>query len=167
MFLLKPWLLRLLFSCWVAVWAVAISGAPVQAATLDPYVAQFLQATQPVAIAVDDQGGIRLFSPDQLTEGKHLFSENCKSCHLGGATLPNPLVSLSLEDLRGAVPRRDNVASLVAYQRLPMSYDGSEENFGCRQVMESWLSDEQLQDLAAFILRAAEKSPRWGSETFE
>ncbi len=160
----KNWIIRCLLPLWVAV--LLVSSLPAQAAGIDAYVAQYLKATEPVSLAMDAQGEVRLFSPEELTAGKRLFEENCKNCHVGGATLPNPMVSLSLENLRGAVPPRDNVSSLVAYQRTPMAYDGSEESFWCRQVPEDWLSTEQLQQLAAFVLRAAEKAPGWGSETF-
>lgn len=150
----------------LAVIGVAFSSLSAQAAGIDAYVAQYLRATEPVPITMNDQGATRLFSPQELTEGKRLFEENCKNCHVGGATLPNPLVSLSFKTLQGAVPPRTNVDNLVAFQRLPMSYDGSEESYWCRQVDENWLSTEQIEKLAAFVLRAAEKAPGWGAETF-
>ncbi len=160
----KNWIIRSLLPLLVAV--LMLTSLPAQAAGIDAYVAQYLRATEPVSLAMNDQGEVRLFSPEELTEGKRLFEENCKNCHVGGATLPNPIVSLSLDNLRGAVPPRDNINSLVAFQRTPMAYDGSEESFWCREVSEDWLSTEQLQQLAAFVLRAAEKAPGWGSETF-
>jgi photosystem II cytochrome c550 len=160
----KNWIIRCLLPFLVAV--LTLTSLPAQAAGIDAYVAQYLRATEPVPLAMNNQGEVRLFSPEELTEGKRLFEENCKNCHVGGATLPNPIVSLSLKNLRGAIPPRDNVNSLVAFQRTPMAYDGSEESFWCRQVPEDWLATEQLQQLAAFVLRAAEKAPGWGSETF-
>jgi len=48
-----------------------------------------------------------------------------------------------------------------------MTYDGSEETFWCRQVPESWMSQEQVEKLAAFVLRAAQKAPGWGIDNFE
>lgn len=133
---------------------------------IDGYVSQYLKATQPVSLPVDASGVTRDFTPGELTQGKRLFEENCKNCHVGGATLPNPLVSLSLKDLQGATPPRDTIASLVAFQRLPMTYDGSEESYWCREVPENWLTTEQLEQLAAFVLRAAAVAPGWGTETF-
>jgi photosystem II cytochrome c550 len=48
-----------------------------------------------------------------------------------------------------------------------MTYDGSEENLLCRQVSETWMPQQQVEKLAAFVLRAAEKAPGWATETFE
>jgi photosystem II cytochrome c550 len=146
------------------VWAIAIQSA--QAAGADIYVTRFLQAREPVPITLNSQGDTRLFSPEQLTVGKRLFEANCKGCHVGGSTLPNPLVSLTLQDLRGATPPRDNITGLVDFQRLPKTYDGQEDSFSCRQVTEEWIATSDLEDLAAFILRAAAVAPNWGQETF-
>jgi photosystem II cytochrome c550 len=145
-------------------WALISSPA---LAAVDGYVIQYLKASEPVSIAVDAQGNTRDFNATELTEGKRLFENNCKNCHVGGATLPNPRVSLALKALQAATPSRDNVAALVDFQRLPMSYDGSEESYWCRQVSAEWLSNDQLEKLAAFVLRAAEVAPGWGAETFE
>lgn len=137
-----------------------------QAANIDPYVVRYLRVTEPIALSIDEQGNTRLFSPQDLSTGKQLFATHCANCHVGGATLPNPLVSLSLKTLKGANPPRDNINNLVSFMRLPMSYDGSEENYWCRQVPESWLSQAQVESLAAFVLTAAQKAPGWGTEDF-
>lgn len=155
-------LISLVLCFWLN-WAWA---SPVWAAGIDGYVSQYLKASQPVSLTLDANGAMREFTPVELTAGKRLFEENCKNCHVGGATLPNPLVSLSLKDLKGATPPRDNIASLVAFQRIPMTYDGSEESYWCREVPENWLTTEQLEQLAAFVLRAAAVAPGWGTETF-
>lgn len=139
---------------------------PVQAATVDPYVTQYLRVTKPVSLEVDSQGQVRSFSPADLSDGKRQFEANCKNCHVGGATLPDPLVSLSLEDLKQATPARDSVHSLVTFMRQPMTYDGREVSLSCRQVPESWMPQAQVENLAAFILKAAEKAPGWGTSTF-
>ncbi len=168
MHLTRLWALRL--GLLLLLLLIVIGGAiapPARAAGgVDQYVTQYLKATAPIELPLNDRGDMRAFTPEELTRGKRLFEENCKTCHVGGTTLPNPLVSLSLKDLKGAVPPRDNIASLVAFQRLPMTYDGSEESYWCRQVSEDWLTTEQLEDLAAFILRAAAVAPGWGTETF-
>lgn len=149
----------------LVVWlGIVLLASPAQAAG-DPYVSQYLRVTEPVALDLDGSQ-TRLFAPDDFGVGKRLFENNCKNCHLGGATLPNPSVSLSLAALQGAVPQRDNVNNLVDYLRQPMTYDGTEENYVCRQVPESWLPQEQVEQLAAFILRAAQKAPGWGSSNF-
>jgi photosystem II cytochrome c550 len=142
-----------------------LSMATPASAAVDTYVTQYLKASEPVAINTDAQGNTSAFTPEALDKGFQLFSNNCKSCHVGGANVTIPQISLALSTLKAATPPRDNVAALVAFQRLPMSYDGSEESVWCRQVSESWMSDADLEDLAAFILRAAEYDRGWGMGT--
>ncbi|WP_448514990.1 photosystem II cytochrome PsbV2 [Parathermosynechococcus lividus] len=167
MHLTRFWAPRLgLLLLLVMVWCWGAIATPAAASGVDNYVIQYLKATEAIELPLNDRGDTRAFTPEDLTRGKRLFEENCKNCHVGGTTLPNPLVSLSLKDLKGAVPPRDTIASLVAFQRLPMAYDGSEESYWCRQVSEDWLTTNQLEDLAAFILRAAAVAPGWGTETF-
>ncbi|MBV9390068.1 MAG: photosystem II cytochrome PsbV2 [Chroococcidiopsidaceae cyanobacterium CP_BM_ER_R8_30] len=146
--------------------SVMLQSLPALAASIDPYVARYLHVTEPIALEMNEQGETRPFSPQELAQGKELFENNCMNCHVGGATLPDPLVSLSLTKLKGANPPRNNINNLVAYLRRPTVYDGSEETFWCRQVPESWLSQEQVESLAAFVLTAAQKAPGWGAETF-
>ncbi|MDW8202419.1 MAG: photosystem II cytochrome PsbV2, partial [Cyanobacteriota bacterium SKYGB_h_bin112] len=67
---------------------------------------------------------------------------------------------------KAATPPRDTIASLVAYSRHPVAYDGSEDDVLCRRVSEQWLTDAQLEQIAAFILKAAEKAPGWGTDVF-
>jgi photosystem II cytochrome c550 len=142
------------------------AGSPAHAASIDPYVARYLDISEPVELPLDAAGATQSFSNIDVSRGKRLFEENCKNCHVGGATLPNPLVSLSLEALKGATPPRDTINSLVAFIRQPMAYDGSEETYVCREVSERWMGQAQVADLAAFILRAAQKAPRWGTSEF-
>jgi photosystem II cytochrome c550 len=137
-----------------------------EAGAIEPYVLRYLDAKQPVSVSVNSQGDTRSFSAEALSEGQQLFSENCLNCHVGGATLPDPSVPLSLEALKGAIPPRDTLEGLVAFIRQPLSYDGSEEAYLCRQVPESWLSQPEVENLAAFVLRAAEKAPGWGTRSF-
>ena len=135
----------------------------VQAAEIDPDIIRYLEVTEPVPIALDEAGNTRLFSGEELSQGKKLFTESCLSCHIGGATLPFPTVSLSLAALQGATPPRDNISNLVAYFRYPVTYDGSSETYWCREIPESWMSQEEVEQLAAFLLRTAEKVPGWGT----
>ncbi|WP_416671642.1 photosystem II cytochrome PsbV2 [Egbenema bharatensis] len=137
-----------------------------EAGAIEPYVLRYLDAKEPVSVLVNSQGEMQLFSAEDLSAGQQLFSENCLNCHVGGATLPDPSVPLSLEALKGAVPPRDTLEELVAFIRQPMSYDGSKEAYLCRQVPESWLSQPEVENLAAFVLRAAEKAPGWGTRSF-
>lgn len=69
--------------------------------------------------------------------------------------------------ITGRNPKRDNINALVTYLRQPMVYDGTEETLVCRQVSESWLPTPMVENIAAFILRAAEIAPGWGTETFK
>ncbi|MGQ9871788.1 photosystem II cytochrome PsbV2 [Leptodesmis sp.] len=145
---------------------MVLVSLPAQA-VVDPYVTRYLKVTEPIPLVVDEQGSTRLFSAAEISSGKSLFEKNCLNCHVGGNTLPDPTVPLSLTALAGATPRRDTIQGLVAYLRHPMTYDGSEESFWCRKVPESWLATPDVEAIAAFILRAAEKAPGWGTETFE
>ncbi len=145
---------------------VMLVSSPALAASIDAYIVRYLHVTEPIPLELNGQGETRPFSPQDLSVGKQMFETNCMNCHVGGATLPDPLVSLSLTKLKGANPPRDNINNLVAYLRQPMSYDGSEESYWCRQVPESWMPKEQVESLAAFILTAAQKAPGWGAENF-
>lgn len=158
---------RGLLTVLAAVQAVMVACSPAWAAAVDPYVFRYLKARQPVPVEMDAQGNTRLFSASDLSAGKRLFEQSCINCHVGGATLPDPSVSLSLSALKGATPPRDNINALVAYLRQPMIYDGSDITFWCRQVPESWLSQQEVENLAAFVLRAAQTAPGWGTERFD
>ncbi|MBW4491797.1 MAG: photosystem II cytochrome PsbV2 [Oscillatoria princeps RMCB-10] len=158
---------RGLLTVLAALLAVMVATRPAWAAGVDPYVFRYLKAREPVPVEMDAQGQTRLFSASDLSAGKRLFEESCINCHVGGATLPDPSVSLSLNTLKGATPPRDNINALVAYLRQPMTYDGSDTTFWCRQVPESWLSLQEVENLAAFVLRAAQTAPGWGTQKFD
>ncbi len=159
-----PWLRSLGIA--IAVWiAMAIVSSPVYAA--DPYITRILQIREPIALVLDETGKTQLFSPDDLSRGKELFAQNCIICHVGGATLPNPTASLTLTALKAATPPHDTITSLVAYMRQPLSYDGTEESYLCRQVSERWLGQTDVENLAGFILIAAQKAPTWGKDRFQ
>lgn len=152
--------------CLFAIVWLGIALVSPSAHAADAYVARYLQVTEPISLERDDQGNLRSFSLQELTAGKKLFEQNCLSCHVGGATLPDPSVPLSLKALQGAIPPRDTINSLVAYLRHPMTYDGSEETFSCRKVSENWLAQAEIETLAGFVLRAAQKAPGWGTDQF-
>ena len=63
-------------------------------AAVDTYVRRYLQATEPVSLDVDGKGKTAQFSAEDLSAGKQLFETHCLNCHVGGATLPDPTVSL-------------------------------------------------------------------------
>ena len=162
--MLKSWLTRCFIAFLFVCWGSLLNSPVAQAGDVDDYITRYLKVTEPVPIAINADGETQLFSPEELSEGKQSFDNNCKNCHVGGATLPNPVQSLSLKNLRGATPSRDNVASLIEFQREPTIYDGSDVSFWCRQVPDTWLPDQELAKLEAFILRAAEVARGWGSE---
>src|ERR671933_257349 len=155
---------RCLLVTLVAVISVFMVSSPAQAA-VDKYVRRFL-AKEPISLDVDAQGQTKQFSPEDLSAGKELFESNCINCHVGGATLPDPQVSLSLEKLQAASPRRDLLDNLVAFMRQPMTYDGTQETYWCRQLSPTSVSQQQVESLAAFVLTAAQKAPGWGTDSF-
>jgi len=76
-----------------------------QAANIDSYVRRYLHITEQINVDLDGQGNTKEFSPQQLSDGKQLFATNCINCHVGGATLPDPEVSLSLTKLNKLLRR--------------------------------------------------------------
>ncbi len=153
-----------LLATFLAVLSIFMVSSPAYAA-VDNYVRRYL-ASEPITLDMDKQGQTKQFSPEDLSTGKELFEASCLNCHVGGATLPDPTVSLALDTLAGATPPRDNINALVAFLREPMTYDGSEPSFWCREVPETWMSQEKIETLAAFVLRAAQKAPGWGTHNF-
>jgi hypothetical protein len=71
-----------------------------------------------------------------------------------------------LADLNGATPPRSNINALVAYLRQPMTYDGSEASFWCRQVPESWMPQAQIENLAVFFAQGGSEGSRMGHREF-
>lgn len=145
----------------VIVGAIALPNTA-WAVGIDPYVARYFDAAEPVQLpyTADETHS---YTAQDLSQGKQLFEANCLNCHVGGITLPDPTITLSLDALAQATPPRNTVQSLVNFSRQPMTYDGSEESIWCRQVSPDWMDDKTLENLAAFLLRAAEKAPGWGS----
>ncbi|NEQ34938.1 MAG: photosystem II cytochrome PsbV2 [Okeania sp. SIO3I5] len=158
----KSLLIRFLLMILIIVQVIIFDTQSAQAA-VDSYVKRYLEAETPVEIQVNEQGETKKFSAEDLSEGKQIFAKNCLNCHVGGANLVNPSVSLSLEKLKGATPPRDNLNNLVAFLRNPMIYDGSDYTFFCRQVTENWMSQEVVEKMGAFILRAAQKADAWAN----
>lgn len=131
----------------------------------DRYVTQYLLVRRPVDIVLNPQGETILFDGGQITEGKKLFEDNCKSCHVGGNSLQNPTISLSQRDLKQATPPRDNLSALVTFMKAPKTYDGKRPSDTCRAA--GYLKDEELDKLGAFLLRASEKAKGWGTQNPE
>ncbi|NJK40080.1 MAG: photosystem II cytochrome PsbV2 [Oscillatoriales cyanobacterium RM1_1_9] len=160
-------MLRQTFCCLLSLILFILTSSlwetPVLAEGIDPSVRRYL-ASEPVEVKTNLQGKTQVFTPEELTSGKALFDQNCLNCHARGRTIPYPQVPLSLAALQGATPPRDNIENLVAYFRYPMSYDGSDSNYWCREVPESWMNQEQAEQMAAYLIRAAETYPKWGQD---
>lgn len=164
--LLRKFFPRFFFAILFALIAFMGTSQSALAARIDDYVKRYLDVSQPVEIKTNEAGDSKLFNGEEISYGKRLFSDSCLNCHVGGTTLPLPSVSLSMEKLKGATPPRDNIHNLVEFFRDPMVYDGSNYSYFCRRITKRWMSDVEVEKLAAFILRAAEKAPGWGTELF-
>jgi len=132
----------------------------------DRYVIRFLKAFDPVEIPLDTAGNTQTVTPDQLSEGKTLFNKNCENCHLGGTTLLSDYESLSLESLHNSTPPLDNINNMVGYLRAPLKQKGDYQKYACREVSPEWMSSEELEDLSAFLIRAAQEVEGWGAGEF-
>jgi photosystem II cytochrome c550 len=141
--------------------------APSAYAVTDPYVAQYLKVLpgQQAELA-DGHGGTKAFGYSELLAGKDRFGSTCLSCHVGGSTIASPELALSLDNLKAMATPRDSIAALMDYMRSPVMADGSEESYSCRKVDASWINDPDLEQVAAFVLRAAETAPGWGTARF-
>ncbi len=115
------------------------------------------------------------FTDAQLAHGKKLFNGACARCHVGGQTYPNPDVGLKMVDLEGATPARDNVLAIVDYVQNPVTYDGAEsllEYHPNTQLTTDYprmrnLSEEDLKEIAGYILVSAKTIPGWGGTKSE
>ncbi len=142
---------------------VACSGSLSTATKPDRYVLQYLQVVKPIEIPLNAQGQTVLFSPQEITEGKTLFEDNCINCHVGGNSLQSPTISLSSIDLKQATPPRDNLVALVTFMKAPRTYNGKELSPTCRPA--DFLKADDLDKLGAFILRAADRAKGWATQT--
>ena len=127
----------------------------------DRYVLQYLKVAGKVALPLDGSGTLASFTAKDLSQGKTLFENNCKNCHLAGNNVPGG-PNLALNTLKGATPPRDNIMALVQFSRKPVNYKGDKPSI-CRDIPKNYLSDLQLKKLYAFVLRAADLAPGWGT----
>ena len=122
-------------------------------------------------VTLDTKGSTVILSPEQVKRGKRLFNNACGTCHVGGLTKTNPNVGLDVEALSLATPPRDNVTSLVAYFKDPMSYDGTDSISELHPSIKSAdifpkmrsLTDEDLFAIAGHILvQPKVVNEKWG-----
>jgi photosystem II cytochrome c550 len=122
-------------------------------------------------VTLDAKGNTVVMTPEQVKRGKRLFNNACAICHVGGLTKTNPNVGLDVEALSLATPPRDNVTSLVAYFKDPMSYDGTDSISEIHPSIKSAdifpkmrsLTDEDLFAIAGHILLQPKVvNEKWG-----
>nr|YP_009399833.1 cytochrome c553 [Tolypiocladia glomerulata]ARW69652.1 cytochrome c553 [Tolypiocladia glomerulata] len=82
-----------------------------------------------------------------LDAGEQVFSQNCVSCHAGGANLVNPEKTLSIEDLHKY--SRDNLEAII--------YQVTNGGNGMPRFGEN-LSDEQILNVASYVFSQAKNS---------
>jgi photosystem II cytochrome c550 len=135
---------------------------PVQALELD-------EDTRTVTL--DPKGNTVVMTPEQVKRGKRLFNNACGTCHVGGLTKTNPNVGLDTESLSLATPPRDNISSLVAYMKEPLTYDGLDSISELHPSIKSAdifpkmrsLTDEDLFAIAGHILLQPKVvNEKWG-----
>jgi photosystem II cytochrome c550 len=122
-------------------------------------------------VTLDSKGNTVVMTPEQVKRVKRLFNNACAICHVGGLTKTNPNVGLDVEALSLATPPRDNVTSLVAYFKDPMSYDGTDSISEIHPSIKSAdifpkmrsLTDEDLFAVAGHILiQPKVVNEKWG-----
>ena len=122
-------------------------------------------------VVKDSSGTTVVLSPEQVKRGKRLFNATCGACHVGGITKTNPNVGLDPEALSLAIPRRDNIDSLVDFLKNPTSYDGFESIAEVHPSIQSAdiyprmrsLTDEDLVAISGHILLSPKiVSEKWG-----
>lgn len=122
-------------------------------------------------IKVDPQGSTTTLTQKQVERGQRIFGDTCSQCHMAGRSKTNPNVTLSMEDLEGAEPPRDNVVALVDYLENPTTYDGEldlSEFHPNTQRLDLYpemrnFTQEDLENVSGFILVAPKvKGTHWG-----
>ncbi len=125
-------------------------------------------------VPLSAKGGTLVISNEVLSQGQRLFGQNCTKCHIQGKTKTNPNVGLSLEELNGAEPQRDNFEGLVDYIQNPTSYDGEEyldlihPNTGRSDIFPELknISAEDEEALAGYMLIAPKLDSKWGGTIY-
>lgn len=133
---------------------------------------ELTEATRTVPL--NEAGETMTLTAQQFANGQKIFVDTCTQCHLQGKTKTNNNVSLSLGDLAGAEPRRDNLLALVDYLKHPTSYDG-EDNYeelhpnvsrpDIYAEMRNYNEDDVV-DVAGYTLIAPKLDVRWGGTIY-
>ncbi|OKH16944.1 photosystem II cytochrome c-550 [[Limnothrix rosea] IAM M-220] len=105
-----------------------------------------------------------VLSDQQIAKGLRVFIDTCSQCHNTGRTKSNPNVTLGLDDLKGADPRRDNILAMVDYLKNPTSYDGEYDllqlhpNTTRADIWSSMrnYNEEDLQNVSGYVLVQAQ-----------
>ena len=122
-------------------------------------------------VTLDAKGNSVVLTPEQVKRGKRLFNNACGICHVGGLTKTNPNVGLDTESLSLATPARDNISSLIAYFKDPMTHDGLDSISEVHPSIKSAdifpkmrsLTDEDLFAIAGHILLQPKVvNEKWG-----
>lgn len=122
-------------------------------------------------VTLNENGDTVTLNLKQVKDGKRLFNYACSQCHAGGVTKTDFNVSLGMDDLSGATPRRDNLTALVDYMNHPTTYDGEASIAELHPSTESAdifpemrnLTDEDLKAIAGFILMQPKiMGEQWG-----
>ncbi len=133
---------------------------------------EFTEETR--TIPLNESGETVVLSDEEVTQGSRLFIQNCTKCHLQGKTKTNNNVSLGLSDLAKAEPPRDNLFALVDYLNHPTSYDGEDDytelhpNVGRPDIWPELknLTDQDVYDVAGYMLVAPRLDDRWGGSIY-
>ncbi len=125
-------------------------------------------------VALDESSKTVTLTSQQFANGQKIFVDTCTQCHLQGKTKTNNNVSMSLDDLAGAEPPRDNLIALVDYLKHPTSYDG-EDNYeelhpnvsrpDIYTEMRNYNEDD-IFDVAGYCLIAPKLDERWGGTIY-
>jgi len=130
--------------------------------------------TQTLTIPLNNAGEQVVLDSQAVTNGQRIFNGSCTKCHLQGKTKTNNNVSLGVSDLAKAEPPRDTVLALVDYLQHPTSYDG-EDNYEELHPNTSRpdlfpelrsLTEDDVFDVAAYLLIAPKLDQRWGGTIY-
>ena len=122
-------------------------------------------------IVKDSSGKTMVLTPEQVKRGKRLFNATCGACHVGGITKTNTNIGLDPEALSLAVPRRDNLDSLIDFLKNPTTYDGLDSIAEVHPSIKSAdlyprmrsVTDEDLVAIAGHILLQPKVvAEKWG-----